>query len=111
MRDFAARYADDPEIMWWHFHKPQDVLYRMEDLLLDRRTFTAKHGLAYTPKQFISEDEKQQFLLNLNRGSSVVDYKLRISEFFSQSHTQKDKIDFLRNEYGFGGCSSGGHSE
>ena len=109
MRDFAARYADDPEIMRWHFHKPLDVLHRMEDLLLDRRTFTAKHGLAYTPKQFISEDEKQQFLLN--RGSSVADYKLRISEFFSQSHTQKDKIDFLRNEYGFGGCSSGGRSE
>lgn len=36
-------------------------------------------------------------------GSNVGDGKFRIYEFFNEKHTAKEKVEFLKNEYGLGG--------
>lgn len=43
----------------------------------------------------------------LCRGSNVVDCKFRIYEHFQKKLTPAENIDFLKNEYGWGGSSNG----
>ena len=56
------------------------------------------------PTAFITEDEIAQ---SLTGGSGVSGGKGRILRFFTASptHTNKEKADFLKNEYGTGGRS------
>ncbi len=42
----------------------------------------------------------------LLKGSGFENGKYRIYEFFKDNHTDKEKIDFLKNEYGIGGHST-----
>ena len=53
-------------------------------------------------KQFITDDEID---VSLSGGSGFSDGKKRIYEFFTQNHDSKEKIEFLKNEYGTGGRS------
>lgn len=39
------------------------------------------------------------------KGSGFRDGKTRIYNYFKQNHNEKEKIDFLKNEYGIGGWS------
>lgn len=41
----------------------------------------------------------------VKRGSNFENGKQRIYDFFKENHTPKEKIDFLKNEYGTGGSS------
>lgn len=53
-------------------------------------------------KQFITEDEIDAAM---TRGSGFESGKGRIFTFFQNPHTDKEKVDFLKNEYGTGGHS------
>ena len=39
------------------------------------------------------------------KGSGFVRGKLRIYDFFKKTHSSKERADFLKDEYGIGGCS------
>ena len=52
--------------------------------------------------QFITEDEIDHTLMH---GSRVESGKNRIYAYFTDAHTDKEKADFLKKEYGVGGCS------
>lgn len=105
LTDFIRDYEQDRDIMRFHFHKPKEVLQTLKDLQLERREFLTKPDFAFTPKYFITEDEKDNLLLS---GSSIQDGKFRIDEFFRQEHTPKEKADFLKHEYGTGGSGRSG---
>jgi len=63
--------------------------------------------LSLSEEQFITEDE---ILSVLGRGSGVSYGKERIYNYLtdrSEQHTTQDKINFLKKEYGTGGCSPG----
>ena len=53
-------------------------------------------------KQFITEDEIDTAMTG---GSGFSGGKGRIYTFFQESHTDKEKVDFLKREYGMGGHS------
>ncbi|WP_416207816.1 SNF2-related protein [Clostridium sp. M62/1] len=53
-------------------------------------------------KQFITEDEIDAAM---TRGSSFEGGKGRIFTFFQEPHTDKEKVNFLKHEYGIGGHS------
>ncbi len=53
-------------------------------------------------KQFITEDEIDAAM---TRGSGIESGKGRIFTFSRNPHTDKEKVDFLKSEYGIGGHS------
>ena len=99
-RVFLDAYRENRELLRFHFHRPQALLTRMEDLSLPRKEYHS--DMAAVPKtgRFITEDEIAASLAN---GSSFEGGKTRIYAFFQTSHTPKENADFLKKEYGIGG--------
>ena len=97
---FLDAYRENRELLRFHFHRPQALLTRMEDLSLPRKEYHS--DMAAVPKtgRFITEDEIAASLAN---GSGFEDGKVRIYEFFQTPHTPKESADFLKKEYGVGG--------
>ncbi|MBQ9716361.1 MAG: hypothetical protein IJV76_00030, partial [Clostridia bacterium] len=54
-------------------------------------------------RQFISEDEIRESFVS--HGSGIHNGKYRIYDYLTGDHTDKEKIEFLKNEYGIGGHS------
>ena len=97
---FVDAYRENRGLLRFHFHRPQALLTRMEDLSLPRREYHS--DLAAVPKtgRFITEDEIAASLAN---GSGFEGGKTHIYEFFQTPHTPKESADFLKKEYGIGG--------
>lgn len=106
MTDLIKQYKADRDVLRFHFHDLPDMLERLKDRQLDRVEFTAEPSYTVKHKYFITEDEKDKLLCN---GSGVEDGKFRIQKFFKEHHSQKEKIDFLKNEYGTGGTGRAGY--
>lgn len=91
-------------------HDPEDVHEKVLDLLYIPEPFKANEAFTFGGKRnFISDDEIDALLIR--RGSGIENGKYRIYTYFSNPHTDKEKIDFLKNEYGTGGFGSDGDSE
>ena len=97
---FLDAYRENRELLRFHFHRPQSLLTRMEDLSLPRREYHSDMAAVPEAGRFITEDEIAASLAN---GSSFEGGKTRIYEFFQTSHTPKESADFLKKEYGIGG--------
>lgn len=99
-RVFLDAYRENRELLRFHFHRPQALLTRMEDMSLPRKEYHS--DMAAVPKtgRFITEDEIAASLAN---GSGFEGGKTRIHEFFQTPHTTKESADFLKKEYGIGG--------
>ena len=97
---FMDAYREYRALLRFHFHRPQALLTRMEDLSLPRKEYHS--DMAAVPKtgRFITEDEIAASLAN---GSGFEGGKTRIYEFFQTPHTTKESADFLKKEYGIGG--------
>ena len=97
---FMDAYREYRALLRFHFHRPQALLTRMEDLSLPRKEYHS--DMAAVPKtgRFITEDEIAASLAN---GSGFEGGKTRIHEFFQTPHTTKESADFLKKEYGIGG--------
>lgn len=102
LQQFNSAYEQDPTILRFHFYKPQKLLSDLMDLQLPRREFTAEITDISDCKMFITQDEVDK---ELTTGSGIQDGKYRIYDFFTQSHSLKEKESFLRQEYGTGGRS------
>lgn len=108
LEDLIRQYEQDRNVLRFHFHKPKEVLFRLKDLQLPKRDFITKSDFSYEPKFFVTEDEKDKLLTG---GSGVQYGKFRIEKFFKEEHTEKEKIAFLKNEYGIGGQGRSGFNE
>ncbi|MDL2233176.1 hypothetical protein LJC63_06305 [Ruminococcaceae bacterium OttesenSCG-928-L11] len=67
----------------------------------DSETPSLEGGVSAFPIE-ITEDEINAYL---TRGSHTADSKYRIFSFFLHEHSAKEKADFLKDEYGYGGGS------
>lgn len=105
--DLIRQYEQDRNVLRFHFHKPKELLSRLKDLQLPKRDFITKSDFSYEPKFFVTEDEKDKLLTG---GSGVQYGKFRI-ENFKGERTEKEKIAFLKNEYGTGGQGRSGFNE
>lgn len=108
LEDLIRQYEQDRNVLRFHFHKPKELLSRLKDLQLPKRDFITKSDFSYEPKFFVTEDEKDKLLTG---GSDVQYGKFRIEKFFKEEHTEKEKIAFLKNEYGTGGQGRSGFNE
>ncbi|WP_412312583.1 LPD11 domain-containing protein [Agathobaculum desmolans] len=72
------------------------------------KLYAAADGFQPARAAFITQDEIDQLLC---RGSGVSQGKQRIYSYFSEDHTQADRIRFLKDEYGIGGFGYIGYNE
>lgn len=76
-----------------------------EELISEEKHYILQSSDIFMPeKQFITEDEINAILGN---GSGVEGGKKRIYNFLTKEHSIKEKIEFLKNEYGIGGRTPG----
>ena len=99
---FWTAYQQDRDLLRFHYHKPKEIWGNLKDLSLPRTAFTSQMTEVPAVKQFITEDEID---VAMTRGSGVSGGKGRIFAYFQNSHTDKEKVDFLWHEYGIGGHS------
>lgn len=108
MNVFVDAYKQEPNLLRFHFHRPKEIWERLEGLQREIVKFTALDEPFTLPKQFITENEIDKLL---SSGSGISQGKYRIYEYFLQDHTQKERIGFLKNEYGWGGHGRSGFNE
>ena len=99
---FWTAYQQDRDLLRFHYHRPKEIWENLKDLDLSRRTFSSDLSQVPTVQHFITEDEIDAAMTN---GSSFAGGKGRIFVFFQGNHTDKEKVDFLKREYGIGGRS------
>ena len=105
---FAEAYAENRDILRFHYHRVVDLERDLELLTLPKREFTAQQDFQRQCQKFISENEVEKVL---SGGSSISGGKFRIYSYFSYPHSLQEKADFLKNEYGTGGIGYRGFSE
>ena len=99
---FWTAYQQNRELLRFHYHRPREIWENLKDLSLPRRIFSSDLSQVPTVQHFITEDEIDAAM---TRGSGFESGKGRIFTFFQKPHTDKEKVDFLKNEYGNGGHS------
>ncbi len=99
---FVEAYENDRSLLRFNYHKPRVLLDGITDLQLPRREYSSDMTALPEIGMFITDDEINAAL---TYGSSVEGGKGRICAYFSEPHTIKEQIDFLKNEYGTGGHS------
>ena len=99
---FSDALAHDRELMRFHFYNPGEAAHRLAELSLPRREYASDMAEIPRKETFITEDEIDAAI---RPGSNVDGSKGRIYSYFTAPHTDKEKTDFLRNEFGIGGRS------
>ncbi|MDB2131122.1 SNF2-related protein [Enterocloster clostridioformis] len=99
---FWTAYQQDRDLLRFHYHRPKEIWENLKDLDLSRRTFSSDLSQVPTVQHFITEDEIDAAMTS---GSSFAGGKGRIYAFFMENHTDKEKVRFLKDEYGIGGRS------
>ena len=81
-------------------------IYKQRVYDLGRTLDWSKQEETVTPPEmaFITQDEIDSVL---RRGGNVAGGRNRIYEFFMEHHDEKEAADFLKHEYGDGGCTPG----
>ncbi len=98
--EFLAAYKADHAVMRFNYWYVDEVQSLLQDLPLPRLEYKSQIVEVNEISQFITEDEINAAL---GEGGNVSGGKQRIYNFFQESHTAKEKADFLKNEYGTGG--------
>ncbi len=101
---FMEAYDADRSLLNWHYHKLPLIESRFASLLVSWDSVVPQAAAELTHNPFITEDELDAAI---SSGSNYEGGKKRIYDYFTvnPSHTQKDKADFLKDEFGTGGHS------
>ena len=101
-QQFLSDQQQSGDLLRFHFHRLDEILEALDDLDLPRRRFSSEMAEIPSARQFITEDEIDA---NLAEGGLMSGSKGRIFAFFQQPHSNKEQVDFLKQEYGTGGRS------
>ena len=101
---FADAVAMQPDLMRFRFLLPKDILPRLRDLALARKELPEGGMLLPDVRGFMTQDEIDAVL---TQSAPIAGAASRIYQFFSQAHDTKEKLEFLKNEYGIGGRMPG----
>ena len=80
----------------------EELRAELDNLLLEKKTFPVSDRVEVKKENFITQDEIDH---RLGGGSSFHHGSFRIYDYFMEGHDSKEAADFLKNEYGTGGCS------
>ena len=90
---------DAPKHFWYDPHR---ILSDLRDLGIKPISYPATYLPPPVFSPFITEDEINAFF---TQGSNVSESKYRILSFFLQNSSQKERVGYLKREYGHGGGS------
>ena len=99
-RAFYQAWQKDHSVLRFRYHRPAELLQRLEELNLPRREYTTELHELPQVKHFITEDDITDALRSR---MPYADGKNRIYDFWQEPHTAKEKADYLKNAYGTGG--------
>jgi len=99
---FAEDYKIDRSILSMHYHKVDERLADFRELAAMTTEYSTDMTELSVSDMFITDDEIDAVFIG---GSGVEGGKMRIYEYFTANHTAKEKVTFLKNEYGIGGHS------
>ena len=109
--EFRKALAENPDLLRFHYHKLNPIQKQLYELNLPLREYQTDMMQMPLVRQFITDDEVNA---DLTRGSGFSDGKARIYNYWQENHSAKEKMDFLKHEYGTGGhshaCSGATHS-
>ena len=110
MADYARAVQQNSDLCRFCFNvqRSEDATERLQRTEHMTALYAAADGFEPVRAAFITQDEIDEMLRS---GSGIDRGKKRISEFYAENHTQKERIEFLKNEYGWGGRAYGGYSE
>lgn len=110
MADYARAVQKNSNLCRFCFNvqRSEDAAERLQRTEHMTALYAAADGFEPVRAAFITQDEIDEMLRS---GSGIDRGKKRISEFYAENHTQKERIEFLKNEYGWGGRAYGGYSE
>jgi len=98
---FAEDHAADRSILRFSYYKTDEMVQNFRELALMNREFSSEITEIPQTEQFITEDEIDESFAS--HGSGVSGSKARIYDYFTADHNTKEKISFLKDEYGWGG--------
>ncbi len=90
----------DKGMMRFQLYHPNKLIPSLEEYAAPRREFQSEMAAVPEEHPFITEDEIEDAL---SGGSNVEGSSGRIYSFYQSHHTPKEKLDFLKDEYGIGG--------
>ena len=109
--EFRKALAENPDLLRFHYHKLNLIQKQLYELNLPLREYQTDMMQMPLVRQFITDDEVNA---DLTRGSGFSGGKARIYNYWQENHSAKEKMDFLKHEYGTGGhshaCSGATHS-
>ena len=100
---FYEAHSYDRSLLRFHYHKLEVTRQGLRELSLNRELIPQPMAELPPHEPFITEDEVDANLVH--HGSGFAGGRARIFSFFQQQHTPKEKADFLKHEFGTGGCS------
>ena len=100
---FFEACRQNRNLLRFHYHRPAELLTQLRDLERPIREYHTDMSEVPALHGFITDDE---ISAALSYGNSVEGGKGRIYGYFSEQHTSKDQISFLKDEYGIGGHSN-----
>ncbi len=103
LRDFAAVYAENRDVMRFHYYNPTRMADTFETFAKPWIPFQAREGFAWENHGvFITQDEIDAELAG---GASYENSRLAIYAHFLSTDDRKARADFLKQHYGDGGHS------
>ena len=100
---FADDYREDRTLLRFNYHRVDDLLISFCELAIMNRTFSSEISEMPKSEQFITEDELNEAFSS--HGGGVEGCKSRIYNYFVAERDTKERIAFLKKEYGIGGHS------
>lgn len=108
LEQFVQAYAENRELLRFHFNRPQKLLEQLADLQREPLHFTAAEGYDPQRRFFISGDEIDNLLRG---GKSGTDYRLAVYSFYRNHSDRKEREDFLKHYHGEYSGHSGGNDD
>ena len=108
LEQFVQAYAENRELLRFHFHRPQKLLEQLADLQREPLHFTAAEGYDPQRRFFISGDEIDNLLRG---GKGGTDYRLAVYSFYRNHSDRKEREGFLKHYHGEYSGHSGGNDD
>ena len=105
-RTFTDTYREDRNLLRFHYHRPTELLRRLEDLQREPVRFSVAEGYEPQPQRFISLDEIDKLLRGPDTERGTED-RLAVYAFFLAHPDVKEREKVLRNMHSVSGSYGG----
>jgi len=103
LEGLAAAYEEDHSVMRFQYYSPDRMLAMFRTFAKEAVPFSTRDGFSWHEHEmFITQDEIDAFLA---RGGAYSDGRLAIYSFYLNHTDNKERADFLKDQYGIGGQS------